>query len=72
MRERTTSDRLSGQTRQNCVDDCLTAKEPNRLSKFLAADFSLEERHLRRLSKVAALENKPTSDIGDKAPVVPA
>ena len=42
------------------------------VTTFLAADFSQEERHLRRLSKVAALENKTTSDIGDKAGVVPA
>ena len=34
------------------------------VATFLAADFSQEERHLRRLSKVAALENKITSDIG--------
>ena len=42
------------------------------VTTFLAADFSQEERHLRRLSKVAALENKTTSDMGDKAAVVPA
>jgi ribose 5-phosphate isomerase B len=42
------------------------------VTTFLAADFSREERHLRRLSKVAALENKTTSDMGDKAAVVPA
>ena len=42
------------------------------VATFLAADFSQEERHLRRLSKVAALENKTTSDIGDKAEIVPA
>jgi hypothetical protein len=42
------------------------------VTTFLAADFSQEERHLRRLSKVAALENKTTSDMGDKAGVVPA
>jgi ribose 5-phosphate isomerase B len=42
------------------------------VTTFLAADFSQEERHLRRLSKVAALENKTTSDIGDKAAVVQA
>ena len=29
---------------------------------FLAANFSSEERHLRRLAKVAALESKPTED----------
>ena len=42
------------------------------VTTFLAADFSQEERHLRRLSKVAALEHKTTSDMGDKAAVVPA
>jgi ribose 5-phosphate isomerase B len=42
------------------------------VTTFLAADFSREERHLRRLSKVAALENKTASDIRDKAAVVPA
>jgi ribose 5-phosphate isomerase B len=42
------------------------------VTTFLAADFSQEERHLRRLSKVAALENKTNSDIRDKAAVVPA
>jgi ribose 5-phosphate isomerase B len=42
------------------------------VTTFLAADFSQEERHLRRLTKVAALEHKTTSDIGDKAAVVPA
>jgi ribose 5-phosphate isomerase B len=42
------------------------------ITTFLAADFSQEERHLRRLSKVAALEHKTTSDMGDKAAVVPA
>jgi hypothetical protein len=73
MHERTTSDRLSGQTRQNSVDDCIGPMIAwDLVTTFLAADFSQEERHLRRLSKVAALENKPTSDIGDKAPAVPA
>src|SRR5215813_10654776 len=38
---------------------------------YLAAKFSQAPRHLRRLSKVAALENKTTSDTGYKA-VVPA
>jgi ribose 5-phosphate isomerase B len=41
------------------------------VSTFLAADFSQEERHLRRLSKVAALEHNTTSDMGDKAAVAP-
>ena len=36
---------------------------------YLAAEFSQAERHLRRLSKVAALENKTTSNIGDKAAI---
>src|SRR5215467_7534708 len=36
---------------------------------YLAAKFSQAPRHLRRLSKVAALENKTTSDIRDKAAV---
>jgi len=36
---------------------------------YLAAKFSQAPRHLRRLSKVAALENKTTSDIRDKAEV---
>jgi ribose 5-phosphate isomerase B len=43
----------------------------NLVTTFLAADFSQEERHLRRLSKVAALEHKTTSDMGDKAAVAP-
>ena len=38
---------------------------------YLAAEFSQAERHLRRLAKVAALENK-TSDFEDKAAKVPA
>ena len=42
------------------------------VSTFLGADFSQEKRHLRRLSKVAALEHKTTSDMGDKAGVVQA
>ena len=39
------------------------------LEAYLAAEFSQAERHLRRLSKVAALENKTTSNIGDKAAI---
>jgi len=39
---------------------------------YLAAEFSQEPRHLRRLGKVAALENKTTTNIGDKAAKVPA
>jgi ribose 5-phosphate isomerase B len=34
---------------------------------YLAAEFSQAERHLRRLGKVAALENRTTSNVGDKA-----
>jgi ribose 5-phosphate isomerase B len=34
---------------------------------YLAAKFSQAERHLRRLGKIAALENRTTSDVGDKA-----
>jgi ribose 5-phosphate isomerase RpiB len=44
----------------------------NLVATFLAAEFSQEERHLRRVSKVAAPEHKTTSNIGDKAAVVPA
>jgi ribose 5-phosphate isomerase B len=39
---------------------------------FLAADFSQAERHLRRLGKVAAVENKATSDLGAEVPAIPA
>lgn len=39
------------------------------IQAFLAAEPSQAERHLRRLGKVAALENKTTSDIGNKAAV---
>ena len=38
---------------------------------YLAAEFSQAERHLRRLAKVAALENR-TSDFEDKAAKIPA
>ena len=34
---------------------------------FLAADFSQAERHLRRLAKVAALEQKAASEVGAQA-----
>lgn len=38
------------------------------VTTFLAADFSQEERHLRRLTKVAALENKTTGVlVGDSS-----
>ena len=39
---------------------------------FLAAEFSQAERHLRRLSKVAALERETSRDIGDPAAKIPA
>ena len=39
------------------------------VTTFLAAEFSQAERHLRRLSKVAALENKTTTVIGDTAAI---
>jgi ribose 5-phosphate isomerase B len=39
---------------------------------FLLAEFSQAERHLRRLSKVAALEKRPAGDIGAEAPGIPA
>ena len=39
------------------------------VSTFLAAEFSQEERHLRRLGKVAALENNITKDIGGLAAI---
>ena len=37
------------------------------VESFLAAEFSQEERHLRRLSKVAALEKKSASEIRSEA-----
>jgi len=39
---------------------------------FLAAEFSQAERHLRRLSKVAALEKKAASEIRLEAPAISA
>jgi len=39
---------------------------------FLTAEFSKAERHLRRLSKVAALETRTTSSIGGEAVAIPA
>lgn len=42
------------------------------VTTFLVANFSQKERHPSRLSKVAALEHKTASDMGDKAGVVPA
>jgi ribose 5-phosphate isomerase B len=39
---------------------------------FLLADFSQAERHLRRLSKVAALEERPAGETAAEAPVIPA
>ena len=39
---------------------------------YLAAEFSQAERHLRRLSKVAALERKAASEVGAQASAIPA
>src|SRR5215831_4439729 len=39
---------------------------------FLAAEFSQAERHLRRLSKVAALEKKAASEVRSEAPAISA
>lgn len=39
---------------------------------FLASSFSQAERHLRRLSKVAAVENSAHSDLTGRAEVIPA
>jgi ribose 5-phosphate isomerase RpiB len=39
---------------------------------FLAAEFSQAERHLRPLSKVAALEKKVASELGAKTSAIPA
>jgi ribose 5-phosphate isomerase B len=39
---------------------------------FLAAEFSQAEPHLRRLSKVAALETKAASEFGAKTSAIPA
>jgi len=39
------------------------------VESFLAAEFSQEERHLRRLSKVAALEKKSASEIRSEAAI---
>jgi ribose 5-phosphate isomerase B len=39
---------------------------------FLAAEFSQAERHLRRLSKVAALESKTTNEHWRQGPAIPA
>jgi hypothetical protein len=38
----------------------------------LAAEFSQAERHLRRLSKVAALEKKEVSEFGAEAATIPS
>ena len=38
---------------------------------FLAAEFSQAERHLRRLSKVAALEKKAASEVGAETSAIP-
>jgi ribose 5-phosphate isomerase B len=39
---------------------------------FLAAEFSQAERHLRRLSKVAALEKKASTEFATPATAIPA
>jgi ribose 5-phosphate isomerase B len=39
---------------------------------FLAAEFSQAERHLRRLTKVAALEKKAASEVGAETSAIPA
>jgi ribose 5-phosphate isomerase B len=39
---------------------------------FLAAQFSQAERHLRRLSKVTALEKKASSELATSATAIPA
>jgi ribose 5-phosphate isomerase B len=39
---------------------------------FLAAEFSQAERHLRRISKVAALETRPPSTVGQESKAIPA
>jgi hypothetical protein len=44
----------------------------DRVEAFLAAEFSLAERHLRRLRKVAALEKKAVSEVGAQASAIPA
>jgi len=42
------------------------------VESFLAAEFSQEERHLRRLAKVAALEKKQATELKAEAPGIPA
>jgi len=42
------------------------------VESFLAAKFSQEERHLRRLAKVAALEKKQATELKAEAPGIPA
>jgi len=42
------------------------------VESFLAAEFSQAERHLRRLSKVAALEKKLATELKAEAPAIPA
>jgi ribose 5-phosphate isomerase B len=39
---------------------------------FLAAEFSQADRHLRRLSKVAALEKKAATEFATPATAIPA
>ena len=42
------------------------------VESFLAAEFSQEERHLRRLAKVAALDRKQATELKAEAPGIPA
>jgi ribose 5-phosphate isomerase B len=42
------------------------------IQTFLAAEFSSAERHLRRLSKVAVLETRATSEVGGETAAIPA
>jgi ribose 5-phosphate isomerase B len=39
---------------------------------FLSSNFSQAERHLRRLSKVTAVENDAHSDLAGQAEAIPA
>ncbi len=43
----------------------------DRVDAFLTAEFSHAERHLRRLSKVAALEKKTVGEIGAATAAIP-
>jgi ribose 5-phosphate isomerase B len=42
------------------------------VESFLAAEFSQEERHLRRLAKVAAVEKEQATELKAEAPGIPA